>query len=273
MNLDTCRPRGRRRRHTHPGGGGDRAHRPPGTGRGGAPQRMLDELAIQGILFGEIRWREAVDAYRRFGKGRHPARLNFGACMTYAVTSLAGEPLLFKGHDFGLTDVEPVRWGLGPRLGKPRRVAGIIAFRGLSTASYVRTTPAPPDIGALPPIRDSASVPSRRRSDRPTAIRGRQWSRRGTPRERGGRVPGASPKVAGLGVIYAGDAVLPALGLENCPDRTGRPGDSGFPAGRGPGVGLRRDAGGGGAHGTRRRRLVRCQHRCRGPSSSSPSTT
>lgn len=59
--------------------------------------------------FGEIHWREAVDAYRLFGEGRHPARLNFGDCLTYAVASLAGEPLLFTGVDFGLTDVDRVR--------------------------------------------------------------------------------------------------------------------------------------------------------------------
>ncbi len=69
---------------------------------------MLDELGIQEIPFGELHWREAVDAYRRFGKGRHPAALNFGDCMTYAVASLTGEPLLFVGNDFGHTDLEAV---------------------------------------------------------------------------------------------------------------------------------------------------------------------
>lgn len=70
-------------------------------------ERMLDELAVQEVPFGEIHWREAVDAYHRFGKGRHPAALNFGDCMTYAVAKLAGEPLLFQGTDFALTDLEP----------------------------------------------------------------------------------------------------------------------------------------------------------------------
>lgn len=50
-------------------------------------------------------WREAVDAYRRFGKGRHPAALNFGDCMAYAMASLSGEPLLYLGDDFGRTDL------------------------------------------------------------------------------------------------------------------------------------------------------------------------
>ena len=49
----------------------------------------------------------AVDAYRRFGKGRHPARLNFGDTFAYALARHKGLPLLFKGNDFSLTDVEP----------------------------------------------------------------------------------------------------------------------------------------------------------------------
>ncbi len=77
-----------------------------GTNAHGLLERMLDELDIQEVPFGEIHWREAVDAYRRFGKGQHPAALNFGDCMTYAVARLAGEPLLFVGDDFGHTDLE-----------------------------------------------------------------------------------------------------------------------------------------------------------------------
>jgi ribonuclease VapC len=46
-----------------------------------------------------------VDAFRRFGKGRHPAGLNFGDCFSYALASATGEPLLFKGSDFSQTDV------------------------------------------------------------------------------------------------------------------------------------------------------------------------
>lgn len=45
-------------------------------------------------------------AWRRFGKGRHPAGLNFGDCFSYALAALTGEPLLFKGNDFKQTDVE-----------------------------------------------------------------------------------------------------------------------------------------------------------------------
>lgn len=50
-------------------------------------------------------------AYRRFGKGRHPAGLNFGDCFAYALSKAMGEPLLFVGDDFRKTDVENVRNG------------------------------------------------------------------------------------------------------------------------------------------------------------------
>ena len=45
-------------------------------------------------------------AWRRFGKGNHPAGLNFGDCFVYALAQATREPLLFKGQDFTLTDVE-----------------------------------------------------------------------------------------------------------------------------------------------------------------------
>ncbi len=49
----------------------------------------------------------AIDAFRRFGKGRHPAGLNIGDCFSYALASATGLPLLFKGLDFRQTDVIP----------------------------------------------------------------------------------------------------------------------------------------------------------------------
>jgi ribonuclease VapC len=49
----------------------------------------------------------ARSAFRRFGKGRHAARLNFGDCATYALAAVRSEPLLFKGRDFALTDIMP----------------------------------------------------------------------------------------------------------------------------------------------------------------------
>ena len=47
----------------------------------------------------------AREAFLRLGKGRHPARLNFGDCFSYALSRRLGEPLLFKGDDFALMDV------------------------------------------------------------------------------------------------------------------------------------------------------------------------
>ena len=44
-------------------------------------------------------------AYRRYGKGRHRAGLNYGDCYSYALARVSGQPLLFKGDDFGHTDV------------------------------------------------------------------------------------------------------------------------------------------------------------------------
>jgi ribonuclease VapC len=49
----------------------------------------------------------AGDAYRRFGKGRHRARLNFGDCFSYALAKSLDLPLLFKGDDFRRTDIRP----------------------------------------------------------------------------------------------------------------------------------------------------------------------
>jgi len=49
---------------------------------------------------------QARRAWRRYGKGRHPAGLDFGDCFSYALASLTGEPLLFKGSDFSQTDIQ-----------------------------------------------------------------------------------------------------------------------------------------------------------------------
>jgi ribonuclease VapC len=77
-----------------------------GAAAEGMLERLLDEFNVQEIPFVEIHWREAVDAFRRYGKGGHPASLNFGDCMTYATAHLSGEPLLFVGEDFRHTDLE-----------------------------------------------------------------------------------------------------------------------------------------------------------------------
>lgn len=77
-----------------------------GTKSHGILERLIDELDIEEIPFGSLHWREAVDAYRRYGKRYHAARLNFGDCLTYAAASLSGELLVFVGEDFARTDLE-----------------------------------------------------------------------------------------------------------------------------------------------------------------------
>lgn len=49
-------------------------------------------------------------AFKQYGKGIHPARLNFGDCMVYALAKDTGEPLLFKGEDFSKTDIAKVTY-------------------------------------------------------------------------------------------------------------------------------------------------------------------
>ena len=68
--------------------------------------QFLHEWRIHIIPFGEHHWSEAVNAYLRYGKGRHKAGLNFGDCMSFAVARLSGQSLLCTGEDFSKTDLE-----------------------------------------------------------------------------------------------------------------------------------------------------------------------
>ena len=74
------------------------------------PQIFLDEIkadhTVDLIAFNGPLEQIASQAYAQFGKGRHPAKLNYGDCMAYAVAKYQDVPLLFKGADFGLTDVK-----------------------------------------------------------------------------------------------------------------------------------------------------------------------
>lgn len=67
--------------------------------------RVVQEAQIAVIPFTDEHWPIAIGAYARFGKGRHVAGLNFGDCLTYAVASLASQPLLYVGEDFTRTDL------------------------------------------------------------------------------------------------------------------------------------------------------------------------
>ena len=69
---------------------------------------LLHEGAIEPVHMDIEQVAIARDAYRRFGKGRHPAKLNIGDCCAYALAVQTGEPLLFKGDDFSKTDVKTV---------------------------------------------------------------------------------------------------------------------------------------------------------------------
>jgi ribonuclease VapC len=79
-------------------------------GRSGAAGRpalsqFLAENGIVSIPFDDRHWDLAAQAFFRYGKGRHPARLNYGDCMTYATARLADYPLLCTGKDFAKTDL------------------------------------------------------------------------------------------------------------------------------------------------------------------------
>ena len=70
--------------------------------------RLLAEAEIDIVDFDYAQAAMASSAFERFGKGRHPARLNFGDCAAYALARTRGQPLLFKGSDFSLTDLKQV---------------------------------------------------------------------------------------------------------------------------------------------------------------------
>jgi ribonuclease VapC len=83
-------------------------HRPSASARLALILARFD-IAIVG--FEAHHWPVAWSAFLRYGKGRHPAGLNFGDCLTYAVAKLSGEPLLCVGDDFARTDLELVPLG------------------------------------------------------------------------------------------------------------------------------------------------------------------
>jgi ribonuclease VapC len=66
---------------------------------------LIEGLNIEIVAFDEAQASLAADAFRRYGKGRDKAALNFGDCFSYALAKSRGEPLLYKGSDFSRTDV------------------------------------------------------------------------------------------------------------------------------------------------------------------------
>ena len=77
-----------------------------GIAAGHALDLFLEEAVIELAPVTIEHMEAARRAWRRFGKGNHPAALNFGDCFAYALADAAGEPLLFKGEDFARTDLE-----------------------------------------------------------------------------------------------------------------------------------------------------------------------
>lgn len=80
------------------------------TGSKGLPRDWLEgflsDERIEIVPFDETLSDLAFEAYRRFGKGRHPAKLNMGDCAAYALAKSRSWPLLYKGEDFAQTDIE-----------------------------------------------------------------------------------------------------------------------------------------------------------------------
>ena len=74
-------------------------------GASAAVDRLLVQIEAEIFPVTKGQAELAREAYRRFGKGHHPARLNFGDCFAYGLSKQTGEPLLFKGEDFARTDV------------------------------------------------------------------------------------------------------------------------------------------------------------------------
>lgn len=70
---------------------------------------FLEKAGAEIVDFDAIQLAAARRAFRRFGKGRHPAGLNFGDCIVYALSECSGEPLLYKGQDFAATGIASAR--------------------------------------------------------------------------------------------------------------------------------------------------------------------
>ena len=74
---------------------------------------LLAGLAVQFVAFDKSQAQLACIAWQKYGKGRHPAKLNFGDCCSYALAKHLNLPLLFKGNDFTQTDIFRVPGHIG----------------------------------------------------------------------------------------------------------------------------------------------------------------
>ena len=66
---------------------------------------FMSDLGIATVPLGQDQADSAAEAFLRFGKGRHPAKLNLGDCFSYALAKSLNAPLLYKGEDFAQTDI------------------------------------------------------------------------------------------------------------------------------------------------------------------------
>jgi len=71
---------------------------------------LLHRIDLESVPLTASHVEVARDAWRRFGRGKHPANLNIGDCCAYALARVSGEPMLFKGDDFRKTDVARVEY-------------------------------------------------------------------------------------------------------------------------------------------------------------------
>src|SRR5271169_6269508 len=71
---------------------------------------LLHRIDLESVPLTASHVEVAMDAWRRFGRGKHPANLNIGDCCAYALARVSGEPMLFKGDDFARTDVARVEY-------------------------------------------------------------------------------------------------------------------------------------------------------------------
>lgn len=76
-------------------------------------QRLLDSLAMEVVSADSAATSAVVEAYRSWGKGHHPAKLNFVDCFAYQLASERNLPLLYVGRDFARTDIRPALQAMG----------------------------------------------------------------------------------------------------------------------------------------------------------------
>lgn len=84
------------------------ADRHPNPAKAPALDALIETVGLDIEPVTVAQARLAREAYKAYGKGRHPAGLNYGDCFAYALAKATGLPLLFKGEDFSQTDIEAV---------------------------------------------------------------------------------------------------------------------------------------------------------------------